>query len=114
MAFLNVKLDNFWKDLLKKIKYTDQVEMLEDLYELAPEKLAYWDFTFFVNQYLVQEDFYETLKEQNRHARKQDVRSDTLAHNFTYEFMVIEIFCFHEEIENESARDGGWGHCQLI
>ena len=89
MAFLNVKLESFWNDLLKKVKYTDQIEMLEDLYELAPEKLAYWDFTFFVNQYLVQEEFYETLKEHNKHARKQDAREDTLAHNFTYEFMVI-------------------------
>lgn len=36
MAFLNTKLDSFWKTLLKKFKLTDQVEILEEMYETAP------------------------------------------------------------------------------
>lgn len=55
MAFLNHRLESFWHKLIERLKFSEEVEMLEDMYELAPEKLAYWDFTFFVNQYLVQE-----------------------------------------------------------
>ena len=36
--------------------------MLEDMYELAPEKMAFWDFQRFLNNYLCNDEFYETLR----------------------------------------------------
>lgn len=52
MAFLNTKLDTFWSSLINRFKFNEQIEVLDDLYETAPERMAYWDFTDFVNNYL--------------------------------------------------------------
>lgn len=84
MAFLNIQLDNFWNRLVSAFKFTDQIEMLEEMYETAPQKMAYWDFSFFVNGFLAEESFYETIKETNKYRRKQNEEEDTLPHNFTY------------------------------
>lgn len=54
------------------------------MYETAPQKMAYWDFSFFVNGFLAEESFYETIKETNKYRRKQNEEEDTLPHNFTY------------------------------
>lgn len=71
MAFLNTKLDIFWKMILNRFKLTDQVQILEEMYETAPEKLAYWDFSYFVNDYLAEEDFYQALKDCNKSKKVQ-------------------------------------------
>lgn len=40
--------------------------MLEEMYELAPEKMAFWDFQKFVNLYLCDEDFFEILRSSTK------------------------------------------------
>lgn len=72
MAFLNTKLDSFWKMILNRFKLTDQVQILEEMYETAPEKLAYWDFSYFVNDYLAEEDFYLAIKDCNKSRKMQN------------------------------------------
>lgn len=62
MAFLNTQLDSFWSSLVSLFKFTDQIEMLDEMYETAPQKMAYWDFSFFVNKFLSEESFYSTIK----------------------------------------------------
>ena len=32
MAFLNQRLDSFWQGAIDKLRYKDEVEMLEDMY----------------------------------------------------------------------------------
>lgn len=34
--------------------------------------MAYWDFSYFVNDYLADEEFYEVLKESNKNRLKQN------------------------------------------
>jgi hypothetical protein len=62
MAFLNKRLTTFWELLINKFKLNEQITLLDDLYENAPQKMAYWDFNHFVNNFLCHHDFYNTLK----------------------------------------------------
>lgn len=75
--------------------------MLEDMYELAPEKMAYWDFQRFLNWYLCDEEFYDTLRASTQ--KKKERNLDEEVYQFTYEFVIIEIFCFYEELEESQS-----------
>ena len=72
--------------------------MLDDMYELAPEKMAYWDFQRFMNEYLCDDEFYETLRKSTRRQKDVDDEDEPI-HHFTFEFILVEIFCFFEEEE---------------
>lgn len=66
LAFLNKKLQSYWTLVINHFKFKEEVEMLDDMYELAPEKMAYWDFQRFVNEYLCNDEFYETIRDSIR------------------------------------------------
>jgi hypothetical protein len=61
LAFVSQKLTFFWEKMINRFRFQEEREMLESMYEIAPQRLAYWDFHCFVNQYLVDENFYYTL-----------------------------------------------------
>jgi hypothetical protein len=47
--------------------------------------MAYWDFNYFINNFLSKEDFYQTLKECGKNGNKSlIVIEDEILHNFTY------------------------------
>jgi proline dehydrogenase len=104
-AFLNTKIEAYWKRIEEKFSHLDVYSYVEDQFEKAEERLCFIEIQEFVKSKLSNEDFGEHLR---KYCQLEEIDHD-MDLTFKFEFFMAEELCFNSlnHILKEEADEQG-------